>query len=113
MKVYLRADENEAGVTVESIDPAHYRDAAREELTVRFTVLGKDGEKPFVKAAALLTEAESRAVVEGLNIRAEEKGDWSHVERALRRMLERDGFQPTFDWCKDVMRAFLDKKVGR
>lgn len=99
-KVYLRADENEAGVTVEEIEPRH---TEAPELSVRFIVTGEAEPgviqgAPFIKAAAMLTDAEARAVVEGL----------------LRRMWERDGWGLTNAWYQRALENWLKSKdMGR
>lgn len=70
-KVYLRADENEAGVTVED-----YGKNPHAAILIRRTHCRCDQ----------YSEAEARAVVEGL----------------LRRMLERDGWDETEQFLKLV-----------
>lgn len=55
--------------------------------------IGVPNAEPFASWIPL-SEAAADAVLRGL----------------LRWKLETAGFQPTFDWCKDQMRAFLDER---
>lgn len=89
-KVYLRAEDNEAGVTVDN------------STMVKHVVVRTKTTNPVV-----WSDREAAAVLLGLSLRAESKGDWSHVETGLIRMLEADGEDAFFEFLLKIVPDML------